>query len=289
MRIELMTACVLLGSFAAAQTPTTSDVPLAPPPLVTAPPPPPMPTPEPIPSSTPPSVRPAPGTPPPPTSVPPNYGSQSAYQYSPYGTPQLANTKPGPEVGLMVSESLFGMLTASGTFLLPYFLVNATTGGLSGGTGLFDQDSTVGTIILIGLAAAVPLSVTQTQISIANGSRFYISESWPNSLAGLGASAAVMGLFYATGWLGTPTISGGVPKSGSRPLLLIGMSAFVPLVQMAITNLTKQPKFQVSASNDIKPGHGLTLTMPAPMPVLTQSATGGTTVGLGVSVLNGRF
>ncbi len=276
-------------------TSATADIPIAPPPMVSVPPPPPMPQPEP--PRAPPTVAPGqviPGTPAPPTLTPPgsNYGnSPSGYTYSPYGTPQNLNTKPGPEIGIMLSESLFGMLTAGGAFLLPYFLINATTGGLTGsGQGLLDQDTTVGSIILVALAAAVPLSVTQSQISIANGSRFYFSESWPNSLAGLGASAAVLGLFYATGWLGTPTIGGGVPRSGSRPLLLIGMSVFVPIVQMVVTNLTKQPKFQFSAdARKPKPGEGIVLNMPMPVPVLTQTASGVPTLGLGVSFLNGRF
>ncbi|MBL9039845.1 MAG: hypothetical protein JNG84_15110, partial [Archangium sp.] len=62
--------------------------------------------------------------PPPPPSVPgvaPKLTpSSQAYPYSPYGPG--AKEPLEPEIGLMVSESLFGMLTAAGVTVLPYFL-----------------------------------------------------------------------------------------------------------------------------------------------------------------------
>ena len=56
--------------------------------------------------------------------------AKSGYQYSPYGQPK-SQEKPGPEIGLMVSESLFGALTAAGVTVLPYFLLFAN-GSASG-------------------------------------------------------------------------------------------------------------------------------------------------------------
>lgn len=175
--------------------------------------------------------------PPPPT---PPVGQQTPPS-QPAG-PTLAERN-APEVGLMVSEALFGMLTAAGVCVLPYFLFDAS--------GLL-TNNVLGGVVLIGIFSAVPLAVAQTQTSIANGSRWYYSEMWPAALAGLAGQAAVLGLFYATGWLpssgsniGSGTAGSGVPKaSGSAVLLLLGSALVVPLLQMAVVNLTKQPKFR---------------------------------------------
>lgn len=251
----------------------------SPPPLVPAgaetssgdanalPPPPPMPAP---------STTPAQGTPPPPSLTP---SATSGWgPGSPYGQPPVE--KPGAEVGLMVSESLFGMLTSAGITLLPYFLLF--------NNGIFG-DPTISSVMLVLIFATVPLAVAQTQVSLANGSRYYISETWPTALAGLGAQAAVLGLFYWTGWLGVPQASGGTPSAGgSEVLLLVGSIAAVPLVQMAVLNLTKSPRFKPVTLGGGKPGHGVTLGLPTPTPVLAET-TAGRSVGLSLSLLNGTF
>ena len=114
----------LLGSVGAwAQTATSAAVPatttpdFSPPPLVPATPPPePAADPSAPPMTPPPTLTPQ-STPAQPGYVPGQPGS--GYTYSPYGnargTPQKA---PGPEIGLMVSESLFGMLSAAGTTIV---------------------------------------------------------------------------------------------------------------------------------------------------------------------------
>jgi hypothetical protein len=243
----------------------------SPPPLVQAPPsaPPPAPPVEPGPMA-------VPGTPPPPATVPP-----PGYQpgYSPYGQ-QPPTGKPGPEVGLMISESLFGMLTAGGITVLPYFLLF--------GNGIF-ADTTVSSVMLILIFSAVPLAVAQTQVSLANGSKYYSAEMWPAALAGLAAQAGVLGLFYATGWLGTPTAPGATPsRAGSVPLLLIGSIVGVPLIQMAVLNLTKSPRFKPLALGLDRPGHRVELGMPTPTPVVAETRQG-LSIGVSLSLLNGTF
>jgi len=166
----------------------------------------------------------------------PGTNPSTGYRYSPYGQPKAAE-KPSPEIGLMVSGGLFGMLKAAGVVVLPYFPP-------FGGASLLAGDPTISSIIFIAIAA-VPLAVAQTQVSLANGSRHYFSEMWPAALVGLAGQAAVLALFYATGWLPTSTVSGGTPRSGgSVALLFIGAIGVVPLMQMALINLIKQPKMK---------------------------------------------
>jgi hypothetical protein len=232
----------------------------------------------------PPAGQPAPTTPAP-YGQPPPFGTQpqtTPYPYSSFGEPML-NEKPPPEIGLMVSEGLFGMLTAAGVSLLPYFLLDAS--------GLLSND-TVGSVLAVVIFGAVPLATAQTQISIANGSRFYTSDMWPAALAGLGAQAAVLGLFYATGWLPSRAGGGvgGVPAvSGSVPLLLIGTSVVVPLIQMAVINLTKQPKFRLSPSppSTSRPSM-VEVNPPSISPYLAQTNQG-PSLGVALSLFSGRF
>lgn len=270
----IILAALTLGSAALAQTSTPE---FSPPPMVPATPPP-MPPPEPnTPAVTPPGTPPPPATVPPPSYVPGQQQS-SGYQYSPYGQPQQQQ-KPGPEIGLMVSESLFGMLTAAGVTVLPYFLLF--------GNGTLTGDPTISSIIFILIFSAVPLAVAQTQVSLANGSRYYLAETWPAALAGLAAQAGVLALFYATGWLPTPQVSGGLPNGGSVPLLLIGAIGVVPLIQMIVINLTKQPKFKPYAMN-FKPGEGFSLGVPTPTPIVAQTSAG-TSYGVSLSLLHGTW
>lgn len=227
------------------------------------------------------------GTPPPPGANPPapylpGAPTGSGYPYSPYGTPvPVKDQNPPMEWGLMISESLFGMLTSAGVTLIPYFLLFRS--------GMTLGDPTINSVIFILVFSAVPLAVSQTQISLANGSKFYSSETWPAALTGLAAQAAVLGLYYATGWLPQQTGSGGVPpKSGSEALLLIGSVAFVPLAQMAIINLTKSPKMSRFAlvGGDAKDGLGLGVPMPSPIVADTRQ---GRVFGLSVPVVGFRF
>lgn len=191
----------------------------------------------------------------------------------------------------MVSESLFGMLTAAGILVLPFFLL------ING--GLFSGDPVVGTVITALLFGSAPLAVAQTQVSIANGSRNYYSEMWPAALAGLAAQAAVLGLTYLTGGgaivrnpttcpVGTPT-SGAVPTGcGNDVVLLVGAIVVVPLIQMAVLNLTKQPRFKSAiASRDPKSG-ALSIGIPTPTPLIGPTSSG-FSIGASVSLIDWRF
>ena len=263
----LMLFCA--GSAFAQTTPSST---WSAPPMVPAGPPP---APAPEPAAPPATLSPAPGTPPPPSMIPPP-GSASGSQDSPYGQPRAVQ-KPGPEIGLMVSESLFGMLTAASIVVLPYFLLFGGA-NLLGGAG----DRTITDIIFIAIFAAVPLAVAQTQVSLANGSRYWFSEMWPTALAGLAGQAAVVGLYYLT-------LAGQTPGSynGSVPLLFIGAIAVVPLIQMALINLIKQPKMPMAGLN-FKAGEGFAFGLPTPSPIVAQT-TQGMSVGAQLSFLNAQF
>ena len=266
----LMMALLLVLPLAARAQAPGSDFP--PPPLVPASPPP-MPALEPTPA--PPAAQPgtiSPGTPPPPGAVAPGGqtylpGSRppSGYAYSPYGAPR-GGEKPGPEVGIMVSESLFGMLSAAGVAVLPFLMFYT---GVPGMSLLGQVDPTVGSVLLIAMFAAIPMSVSQTIISIANGSRFYVSEGWPAQLSGLLAEAGVLGLYYLTGWM--PLTAKG--SGGNAALLFAGTIIAVPLVEMAVTNLAKQPRFAAAGLSGDARGT-LTAGLPVPTPAFFQSAQG---------------
>lgn len=253
-----------------------------PPPLVPAtpspqqvPPPPPMPPPEPSTA--------APGTPPPPTLVPQG-------QPSPYGAAKpVAEEKPPVEWGLMISEGLFGMLTAAGVSLLPYFLLlRPVVEGTPGG-GVFGNEATVGTIIYLILFAAIPLSTAQTEVSIANGSRWYYSETWPAALCGLAAEGAVLGLAYLTRG---PKLTEPGPLANPY-VLLVGTIAFTPLVQMAVINLFKSPRFGKPGSGgtallNYREGRGLSVGIPQLAPIFSSSRDGALS-GVQFSLLSGRW
>ncbi len=283
----LIVVLTLVASGALAQA--ANDLP--PPPLVPSSPPP---TPAPEPGAPPLGTN--PGTPPPPAALPPSYqpspsyvpGQQpSGYQYSPYGQP-MNRGAPAPEVGLMITESLFGMLTAAGVTVLPYLLFKLT--------GLFDSgDPTIATILLLATVAVAPLSVAQTQVGIANGSSYYHSESWIPLLTGLaGEALIVLTYYFANGSALAPPTSygstGGVAASQAPIIyLLVGSAVIVPVLQMVAINLFKQPKYRPVAEAETGKKPLVALGLPAPIPLLTQTATGSNTLSLGVSLLNGTW
>lgn len=272
----IFVGAMLVATVASAQTEFS---PPPPPPPVVQPPPPPPPEPavNPPPAGTvqPPSAA-APGTPPPPSATPPNgynpYGPQSGYPYSPYGKAFNPNEKPPLEVGLMISESLFGMLTAAGITLIPYFLLfNGNDSAHALG------DSTVTSVVFLVIFAAVPLATAQTETSLANGSRYYYTETWPAALIGLAGEAAVLGLYYLTGWLPSGgTVSGGVPQSGGSVLLLmIGSIAIVPLLQMAAVNLFKSPRVaRWGGLITYDKNEGIALGVPGASPIVGETKLG---------------
>jgi hypothetical protein len=276
---SLMIVLVLAPAVGLAQVATTPPADWTPPPMVPAAPPP-MPAPEPVNTQ-------QPGTPPPPSMVPepgyvPGQQGKTAYQYSPYGQPR-AKEKPGPEIGLMVSEGLFGALTAAGITVLPYFLLFA-------GGGLLSNDPTVNSIVFILIFGVAPVAVAQTEVSVANGSRHYQSETWVAAVTGIVAEAGVLGIFYATGWLPIgQQASGGVPNGGSVVWLMIGSIGLVPLIQMAAINLFKQPRVQAFGTiGDPKNGLGVAFAPPSVAPILGPTSQG-PSLGVQLSFLRGNF
>lgn len=176
----------------------------------------------------------------------------------------------------MITESAFGMLTAAGTALLPYYLMLRPLRS----TG--EIDPSVANLIFILVFSAVPLAVSQTELSLANGSRYYFSESWPASLAGLGAQAAVVGLFYL--------LTNGRTIEHGEGTLLIGTVVFVPLVEMAVINLTKTPRWKSPAAAPAallrwQQGQGVQAGLAAPSPLIGAEGM----VGLQLPILSGRF
>jgi len=276
MKNFVLLVVLLASAVAAAQTVTPE---FTPPPMVPA-------SPPPMPAAEPATAQ--PGTPPPPSVTPapgyvPGQTGKTGYQYSPYGQPKTTE-KPGPEIGLMVSESLFGALTAAGVTVLPYFLLfaNGTLG-----------DPTISSVVFCLIFGAAPLAVAQTQVSLANGSRFYQSETWIPALTGLVGMAGVLGVFAlsanGTFWLPTGQASGGVPNGGSVAWLMIGAIGLVPLLQMAAINLFKQPKpgMNFAIGDPAKKG-GIAFAPPTITPVIAPSA-GTTAVGAQFSVLRGNW
>lgn len=270
---NLLIAVVLIPAVGLAQTATPAPTPdFSPPPMVPAAPPP-MPPADPTAPVAPPAPPLSqPGTPPPPSST-----GKAAYPTSPYGQPKLIE-KPQPEVGLMVSEALFGALTAAGVTVLPYFLLfgNGTIG------------EPVSSIVFCLIFGAAPLAVAQTQVSLANGSRHYQSEMWIPALVGLAGQAGVLGIFYATGWLPTGQASGGVPNGGSVAWLMIGAIGLVPVMQMVAINLFKTPKAQFAVFGDPQKGLGVAFAPPTGAPIIAPSAAG-TALGFQLSFLRGQF
>lgn len=278
MNRRFFAVLVLVPAFAFAQAVTpVPATDFSPPPLVPASPPP-MPPAEP----NAPPVSPS-ATPPPPGSYVPGQPGKSGYQYSPYGTPK-AQEKPAPEIGLMVTETLFGALTAAGITVLPYFLLfnNGTLG------------EPVGSIIFSLIFGAAPLAVAQTQISLANGSRFYTAEMWIPALTGLVAQAGVLGLFALSAgggfWLPTGLVSGGVGGGGGSVVwLMIGTIGLVPILQMVAINLFKTPRpgvFGVIGDPDKR--LGIAFNPPTAAPILGPTARGNA-LGVQLSLLHGRF
>lgn len=283
-----LVACVLIAALPAfAQT--TPE--FSPPPMVPATPPsptmpPPTPTPEPAPLFVQPGTPPPPSTLPPPGYVPgqPNTG----YPYSPYGAPQPArDEKPPFEWGLAISESLFGMLTSAAISLIAYFLLLRPMVDPNAGQGL-GLDNTVSTVIFILIFAATPLAVSQTQLSLANGSRYYFSESWPAALAGLAAEAAVLGLFFAEAASHKQVQEVPPMRGGNEPLLLIGTVVAVPLIEMAVINLFKSPRVGRVAAVSRDTRGGFALGVPTVAPLIGQTRVG-LGVGLQAQLINVRF
>ncbi|HYV46933.1 MAG TPA: hypothetical protein VFA20_18840 [Myxococcaceae bacterium] len=185
----------------------------------------------------------------------------------------------GPEYGLMITESLFGVVTAAGVCLIPYFLLRLVPGAI-GGT----DDPTLQALILILTFSGVPLAVSQTEQSIAQGSRYYDVEGWPAPLGGLLTEAAVLGLYF---WArGQP----GADAGATEIFLISGTVAAVPLVEMGMINFFKVPRSQLPPPRSLftADGQGVHLGLPAPQPFASM-AGGRAGLGIQLPVLSGSF
>jgi hypothetical protein len=253
-----------------------------------------------------PDVPPGTATPPPPVVSPaqPPYGPYGQQPYgatppgmypgygSPYGIPYGQQSRlppPGPEVGLMVTETLFGALTAGAISLLPYFLILAPCGSSLIACDTFSISPTVQTVLTIVIFSAVPLAVAETELGIANGSRYYVSEAWPAMLTGLGVEGAVIGLSYLVNNSNSQSA-----QSASAWVLLAGTVGLVPVVTMTIINLTKQPRYRTlggptGALLNFSPETGLLTSLPMPEPLVRPGVAvrGSAYSGVGVSLLRG--
>lgn len=261
---------LIAGLFAGAAFAQTNDTPTPPPPppLIDAPPPP---------SDAPkkddaPKVDEAP-TPPPPGAHLPGSQGQTGYQYSPYGQPQTPPKDPPPEYGLIITEFLFGALTAAPIVLLPYVLFIGPT---VRATRQLDQ---LTQILFLVIFASVPIAIAQTEIGIANGSKYYEVEGWPAYLSGLVTQAAVIGLYYLIG----PA----VPIA--ETVLLVGSILAVPAVETAALNLTKTPRgYGGFGMVNHAPGRGWSFSKPQFVPIFSRTVDG-LRVGVSVPLFGGAF
>jgi hypothetical protein len=193
--------------------------------------------------------------------------------------PRAALEPPGPEVGLMATQLLFGALSAAGSSLLMYYLMIKPFSQSIG-----TQDPMLGNLIFLLGFSSVPLTVSRTQVGLANGSAYYVSESWPAALSALAAQAAVIGLYYYA----RPYTS-----DGGEAVLLGGTVGLVPLASMVAINLTKQPRWKVPGGGirmgsgvSHLPGQGWSLGIPLPHPIPGPEGRG---LGLSWPALSGAF
>jgi hypothetical protein len=185
----------------------------------------------------------------------------------------------GPEYGLMVTESLFGVVTAAGVALIPYFLLKLVPGALVG-----VDDPTLEALLLVLTFSGVPLAVSQTEQSIAQGSRYYDVEGWPAPLGGLLTEAAVLGLYF---WARSQP---GADAGATEILLLGGTVAAVPLVEMGMINFFKVPRSQLPPPHSLftADASGVRVGLPAPQPFASM-AYGRVGLGIQLPVLSGSF
>jgi len=216
-----------------------------------------------------------------PASPPPSYvpGQERRGLLDPPTHHQEAE-RPPVEFGWMAFEASLGMFTSAALTVLPYFLLFN-----SGSIG----DPTVSSAIFILVFCVASAASAGVQLAVSGGSRIYRSLAVPPFLAGLVGTAAVLGLFYASGWLPSRQASGGVPNGGSVGLLMVGSIVVVPLLQTVVINIFKYPKGRPVASlGDPVGGHGVAFSLPMIAPVIAPGA-GGVALGAQLSFLRGNF
>jgi hypothetical protein len=284
-----LAASLFVPAFALAQAPA-QETPPPPPPIVNAPD---------VPQQPQAGAPAAPGadtmaTPPPPGANPPPVNNPMGYQPGypgsqpgiqpyygiPYGQP---GAKPnGPEIGLMVTEGAFGVLTGAAEVLLPYLLFALLdgSGGGAGGGSVFS--GSLLDILIVGIMIAEPLAVSQTIINTANSSHYYYSESWPAMLTGLGAEAAFVGLYFLV-------------RDTTRTLpqdpvtyVMVASAVVVPLAEVIVINLTKKPRASMFGALNFSRQSGWQASIPMPMPYLAPTSQG-IAAGVTVPLLAGRF
>jgi hypothetical protein len=230
-------------------------------------------------------------TPPPPGANPPPLNNPMGYQpgYQPgmqpyYGIPygQQAPKPQGPEIGLMVTEGAFGVLTGAAEVLLPYLLFSLLEGGgsSSGGGAVFS--GSLLDVLIVGIMIAEPLAVSQTIVNTANSSHYYVSESWPAMLTGLGAEAAFVGLYFLV-----RNTNLTLPQDPVT-YVMVASAVCVPIAEVIVINMTKKPRASMFGALNYSHQNGWQASIPMPLPYLAPTSQG-ISAGVTLPLFAGRF
>lgn len=213
---------------------------------------------------------------PPPPAYVPQSGQKVPYPYSPYAPAKVE--EPPAEVGLIITEVLFGAITAGGTTALMALLVLPSFSQLP---------SPIAELLVVLALSTVPVSVAQTEVQLANGSLYYVSESWPAMLAGLLGEGIILGLYY---------VLGGFASAFDLTKALFLIAAHTVVLPATITvaiNVFKRPRMGGTGGGlgalvryDGRGGFQVGLPFLQPVPVMTSK---GVTLGLGATLAVGRF
>lgn len=193
----------------------------------------------------------------------------------------LEAERPSVEFGWLALEACVGILASASITILPYYLMFSS--------GQFG-DQTMASVLFTLTFVAGSAASAGLQLSVAVRSRNYRPLAAPPFLVGFLGMGAVLGLYYATGWLPTGRFSGGIPNGGSAGLLMVGSIVIVPLLQTAALNIFKRARGAptVLTLGDPVARHGVAFLPPTIAPVVLPGV-GGTTLGAQVSLLAGNF
>jgi hypothetical protein len=182
----------------------------------------------------------------------------------------------------MVTESLFGMLTAAGTALLPYFLILSPD--QAGNIGLTGE---VEDILLLAIFTAVPLAMSQTELGIAAGSHYYETEGWIAMLGALALEGGTLGIYFATRPQ-YPSIR--TSHDPAEIFLLVSTVGVVPIADMVLINVFKKPRGSSYFSGLVRrsASGAWATSIPLPSPYVAET-TRGISAGVQLPLLSGTF